>query len=48
MISHHPEFINYLAASKGYWFERLKKQTVRVHPIKADNLGEMTLTIKPR
>jgi predicted ATPase len=32
-ISHHPELINYLAASKGYWFERQKGRAVRVHPI---------------
>jgi len=43
MISHHPELINYLAASKGYWFERLGGRAVRVHPIKSDNLGETTL-----
>jgi len=27
-ISHHPELINYLAASKGYWFERQKGRAV--------------------
>jgi hypothetical protein len=43
MISHHPELINYLAASKGYWFERLNGRAVRVHPIKSDNLEETTL-----
>ncbi|MEN8216437.1 MAG: AAA family ATPase [Pseudomonadota bacterium] len=43
MISHHPELINYLAASKGYWFERLNGRAVRVHPIKSDHLEETTL-----
>ncbi len=43
MISHHPELINYLAASKGYWFERLNGRAVRVHPIQSDNLEETTL-----
>ncbi len=37
LISHHPEFINYLAASKGYWFERMSGRTIRVHPIHADD-----------
>jgi len=36
-ISHHPELINYLAASKGYWFERMSGRTIRVHPIHADD-----------
>ncbi len=43
MISHHPELINYLAASKGYWFERLSGRMVRAYPIKSDNLEETTL-----
>ena len=43
MISHHPELINYLAASKGYWFERLNGRMVRVHPIQSEHLEETTL-----
>ncbi len=37
LISHHPELINYLAASKGYWFERVSGRTIRVHAIHADD-----------
>jgi predicted ATPase len=43
LISHHPELINYLAASKGYWFERLKGRAVRVHPIQQSDLEKTTL-----
>ena len=37
LISHHPELINYLAASKGYWFEGVSGRTIRVHAIHADD-----------
>jgi predicted ATPase len=42
-ISHHPELINYLAVSSGYWFERLSGRAARVHPIQSDDLEETTL-----
>ena len=37
LISHHPEFINYLLASPrgGYWFERQSNRPTRVRPITA-------------
>jgi predicted ATPase len=43
MISHHPELINYLAASKGYWFERMSGRAVRVYPIQPEALEESAL-----
>ncbi|MBN1874842.1 MAG: AAA family ATPase [Anaerolineae bacterium] len=34
LISHHPEFINYLLASPvGYWFERQSNRPTRVKPV---------------
>jgi predicted ATPase len=35
LISHHPEFMNYLLASppSGFWFERQSNRPVRVKPI---------------
>ena len=33
LISHHPEFINYLAASNGYWFDCQQNGPVRVSRI---------------
>ncbi|MEZ4662907.1 MAG: hypothetical protein R2911_35620 [Caldilineaceae bacterium] len=33
LISHHPEYINYLANSAGLWFERRQNAPVRVKPI---------------
>ncbi|MGK7874299.1 MAG: AAA family ATPase [Xenococcaceae cyanobacterium] len=37
LISHHPELINILASSAGYWFERQNNSTpVRVKRIKDD------------
>jgi len=36
LISHHPEFINYLLASPiGYWFERESNRPTRIRPITA-------------
>ncbi len=37
LISHHPELINYLAASAGFWFERQNNGPVRVRRITEDN-----------
>jgi len=40
LISHHPEYINYLADSVGLWFERKQNAPVRVSPIpKSDGLA---------
>jgi ATPase subunit of ABC transporter with duplicated ATPase domains len=37
LISHHPEFINYLLASPvGYWFDRESNKPTRIKPITAD------------
>ena len=33
LISHHPEYINYLAESVGLWFEREQDAPVRVNPV---------------
>ncbi|MCP4110668.1 MAG: AAA family ATPase [Desulfobacteraceae bacterium] len=33
LISHHPEYINYLAHPVGLWFERKQNSSVRVTPI---------------
>lgn len=33
LISHHPEYINYLANSVGLWFEREQNAPVRVSPV---------------
>jgi predicted ATPase len=37
LISHHPEYINYLADSVGLWFERKENAPVRVSPINNKN-----------
>ncbi len=38
LISHHPEFINYLLVSPiGYWFERQSNRPTRVRPIAAQD-----------
>jgi predicted ATPase len=39
LISHHPELINYLATSAGYWFERESGTPVRVKRITEDDSG---------
>jgi predicted ATPase len=36
LISHHPELINYLAASQGIWLERTASGPVRAKPIVTD------------
>jgi hypothetical protein len=38
-ISHHPEYINYLADSSGLWFERKQNAPVRVRPVSGDENG---------
>ncbi len=41
LISHHPEFIDYLLASPvGYWFERMSNRPTRVKPITAQEQGQ--------
>jgi AAA15 family ATPase/GTPase len=37
LISHHPELIDILAVSNGYWFERQTNAPVRVKPIKDEH-----------
>jgi predicted ATPase len=37
LISHHPEFIDYLASSLGYWFEYRRNAPIRVKRISDDN-----------
>lgn len=37
LISHHPEYINYLADSAGLWFERKQDSPVRVSPVSNEN-----------
>lgn len=37
LISHHPEYINYLADSVGLWFDRKNNSPVRVHPLPSPN-----------
>ena len=39
LISHHPEYINYLALSSGYWFYRSFHTPARVKPITEDDSG---------
>jgi len=39
LISHHPELINYLASSAGYWFQRESSAPARVQRITADDNG---------
>lgn len=39
LISHHPELIDYLAASAGHWFERDSNTPVRVKRITDDQSG---------
>ncbi len=39
LISHHPELINYLATSAGYWFERESGAPVRVKRITEEKSG---------
>ncbi len=46
IISHHPEIINYLGASKGRWFERTNDAArVRDHPPRAADGLELAETI---
>jgi len=37
LISHHPEYINYLADPAGLWFERKQEAPIRVTPISKSN-----------
>lgn len=39
LISHHPELIDYLALSAGYWFDRESSTPVRVKRITEDDSG---------
>ncbi len=39
LISHHPEYINYLASSAGWWFYRESNMPVRVKRITDDDSG---------
>jgi len=39
LISHHPELIDYLASSAGYWFDRQSNAPVRVSRIADDDSG---------
>lgn len=39
LISHHPELINYLASSAGYWFERESSAPARVKRITEEDSG---------
>jgi predicted ATPase len=44
LISHHPELINYLASSAGYWFERSSNGPVRVRRISNVDEGGIPLS----
>ena len=45
LISHHPEFINYLLASPvGYWFERSSNGPTRVRPITSQEADGMPMS----
>ena len=44
LISHHPELIDYLAASAGYWFESQSNAPVRVRKIAADGKDSLKLS----
>ncbi|MGK7926197.1 MAG: hypothetical protein AB4290_13300 [Spirulina sp.] len=37
LISHHPELIDILASSVGYWFERSHNTSPRIKPVKDKN-----------
>lgn len=39
LISHHPELINYLATSAGYWFERESGAPLRIKRITEEDSG---------
>lgn len=39
LISHHPQLIDYLAVSSGFWFERAGNRPVRLKPIAEDESG---------
>jgi predicted ATPase len=39
LVSHHPEFIDYLAARNGVWFDRQPNSPVRVHRLDTEDGG---------
>lgn len=45
LISHHPELIDMLASSVGYWFDRQQNSPVRVKRISNDNDNDTGLPI---
>lgn len=44
LISHHPELIDYLAASAGYWFDRESNRPVRVKRIAGETEGGLPIS----
>jgi len=44
LISHHPEFIDLLALEKGLWFSRANVGPVRTHPMKIEEVGDVTVS----
>ena len=44
LVSHHPELIDYLASSAGYWFERQCNAPVRVKRITEDKKGGLPIS----
>jgi predicted ATPase len=44
LISHHPELINYLASSAGYWFDRDREAPVRVKRITSELDGGLPVS----
>ena len=44
LISHHPELIDYLAPTAGYWFARQENGPVRVRPVAQTPVGEIPLS----
>jgi energy-coupling factor transporter ATP-binding protein EcfA2 len=44
LISHHPELIDYLASSNGYWFERQSNTPVRVKRIGSHDDGGLPMS----
>ena len=45
LISHHPELIDYLATSAGYWFDRQSNRPVRVKRVSAEGDVEGELPV---
>jgi len=39
LISHHPELIDYMASSSGFWLDRLYNGPVRIKRITEEGIG---------